>query len=198
MNIAPELRLLTAPSAQYRQAVAVAASPSSFSPWRGALGRPLFTALLTGTSTAIAATGRVSWALVVSGTVCWGFVALVQMGTAVALVSSANRRVSLPRALALFFLGHAAWSLWLLAAVAALLVVPVAARHPQAILIAALVPAAWTGIVIFAFCRQVLELNPRQAAIRTVLHQMVTYGVIVLYIGWAVQLWPRILWAIGR
>jgi len=190
MHLSPELRLLRAPSAHYRDEVIRSAGGSA---WTRALGRPLLSALLTGTCTAVAATGHAGWALILSGTLCWSFVVLVQLAAAIGLVSSTRRRTSLPRAIDLFFLGHGAWSLWLLAAAAALITIPNAPRYAYIIILTGMVPAVWTAIVIFAFCRQVLELDVRRAAIRTLVHQALIYAVVVSYFAWAVQLQPRIL-----
>ena len=84
-----------------------------------ALRRPLLVAIVLGVSTAISATGRVTPSLVLSTTLCWSFVVVLQAVIAIALIAApARRTVGLPRALDLFFAGHAPWSLWMLAAAA--------------------------------------------------------------------------------
>ena len=181
-------RVMVAPGREY-QALCVRRDPES---WLRALARPALVAVVIGAATAVPATGHVTWSLILSGAVCWSFAVLAQIGTAGMLIRSPSA-ITRARAIDLFFLGHAPWSWWLLGVAAVLVSVPAAGRHQNVIAITALVPAVWTAAVIFAFCRQVLQLDRKQAAVRTVLHQALTLLMIVLYFGWAVQLWPRVL-----
>jgi hypothetical protein len=186
------LRLIRAPLATYRESAApfdLAASGS----WVRALGRVLAPVAIIGIATSVAATGRTSWALVLSGTVCWSFVGILQLTTAAMLIASSRRNLRWPRAFELFFLAHAPWSLWLLALTAAIVALPIARQYLNVILLTFLLPGVWSAAVIFAFCREILQLDSRRAAIATALHQVVTYTLIVAYIAWAVQLWPRVL-----
>lgn len=187
-----ELRLLRAPSATYGEIAALPALPATES-WVRALARVFAPAAIIGLATGAAATGRVSWELALSGAVCWSFVALLQMATAALLIASSKRAVSWPRAVEFFFLGHAPWSLWLLTVSAAVVALPIARQYLNVILLTFLLPAVWSGIVILAFCRQILQLDRTRAIITTALHQIMTYALIVSYIAWAVQLWPRVL-----
>jgi hypothetical protein len=187
-TLSPELRVLAAPFARYREAVS-GASPDSSSLVPRAAVAAAFTAFVIGTCTAITATGRVSWRLALSGAICWSFVPILQLLTAAAVLPS---RAVVPRrrALELFFLGHAAWSLWLLAAAASLVA---GVARTDVVLVTGVVPAVWTSVVVYAFCREVLGLTARRAAARTLAHQTLTCLLIVLYVAWAVQLWPRVL-----
>jgi hypothetical protein len=56
-----------------------------------------------------------------------------------------------------------------------------------------LVPLAWTAVLVCAYFREVLGLRRRTAFIATLVHQLLTTAVIVAYIAWAVQLWPRLV-----
>jgi hypothetical protein len=187
---ASDLRLLVAPSETYRK---IGESPAdSRAALSRAVARVVAPAIIAGITTAVAATGRISWSLAATGAACWSFLAPLQIVTAAAVILPANRRVTFPRALELFFLGHAAWSLWLVLSAAVLLVAP-GGVPLDAVLLSALVPLVWTAIVIRAFFREVLQLERRRAAMWTAIHQALTVLVIVLYVGWAVQLWPRVL-----
>lgn len=187
--LSPELRVLRAPFARYRDAAA-GGSPDSPSPVPRTALAVAFTAFLVGTCTAITATGRVSWRLALSGAICWSFVPILQLLTAAAIVRPSGDAIPQRRAFELFFAGHAAWSVWLLAAAASLVA---GVARTDVVLLTALVPAGWTSVVIYAFCREVLGLHARRAAARTVAHQAMTCLLIVLYVAWAVQLWPRAL-----
>src|SRR5437763_4035347 len=112
--MSPELGLLVAPRRTYA-ALASSAPLSAVA----ALRRPLLAALVIGASVAISATGRVTPALVLSTTVMWSYIVLLQLAIALPLLAAGARRtVGLARAVDLFFAGHAPWSLFALAAAA--------------------------------------------------------------------------------
>jgi hypothetical protein len=197
LSVTPDLRLLVAPSETYR-AVAQAAAGDPSHAWSRAVARASGAAVIAGITTAAAATGRITWSLALSGALCWSFIAVVQMTAAAAVIAPSTRGKgarqgpSLPRAIELFFFGHAAWSLWLLLSAAFLVAVPGLART-DIVVATAVLPFAWTAVVVFAFFRQVLQLERVNAAIWTAIHQSLTALVFLLYVGWAVQLWPRLL-----
>jgi hypothetical protein len=141
---------------------------------------------------ALGSTRHVTPALLLSTTLCWTVVVLVQAAIALTLIAGpARRTVGLARALDLYFAGHAPWSLWLLAAAAwapAPLGRPV---YPIAILAA--VPLVLTPRILAAFFREVLEMDPREAAARTAAQQVMTWVTFVILFGTAVQLVPRVL-----
>jgi hypothetical protein len=116
---------------------------------------------------------------------------------ALALVASAPPpTLSRTAALDLFFASHAPWSLWILADAAWAAASPVS-FHTPLVFVTAVVPIGWTIVIIYAFCAHALRLAPRDALVRTALHQVVTWGLALLFFGWAVQFWPRALGAIG-
>ena len=81
MPFSPDLYVMGAPARVYAESIA---SPS-LGRW-GVVSRPLLTALVMGTASAFAATGHVTLGLVASGLVCWSFVPLLQIATAVAIM----------------------------------------------------------------------------------------------------------------
>ena len=153
--------------------------------------RALAPALSAGIVTVSLATGRVSWRLAASGVLCWGFITVVQLLIGVAVVRPWRRAGDAARAFELYVLGHAAWSLWMLAAAVSVFLVP--GLGLDAVLPTAVLPAAWTAVLVYGFCREVLGLAARPAAWRAALHHALTALVIVAYVAWAVQLWPRML-----
>jgi hypothetical protein len=147
-------------------------------------------AIVLGASEAIAATRHVTPGLLLSTTICWSFVVVIQMAIALSLIAAPSRRtVGLPRALDLFFASHVPWSLWMLAAAAW---APSAGLSITPLLVAAAVPAVLTPWMIAAFFREVLEMDPREARARTAAHQAITWGLFVVLFGTAVALVPRI------
>jgi hypothetical protein len=157
----------------------------------GVVGRVLIPAAIAGIATTVSATGRISWALALSGALCWSLLTVLQAATAAAVVLPSVSGTGRSRALALFFLGHAAWSLWLLIGAIAVFASPRFILN--VVLLSGLVPFVWTAIVVHAFFRHVVGLDRGRAMALTAIHQALTLLVIFLYFGWAVQLWPRVV-----
>ena len=186
--MSPEITLMVAPRQTY---ASLARAPGRFSS-QTALRRPVIVALVLGVSAAMGATGRVTPALLLSTTLCWSFVVVLQGAIALPLIAGpARRTVGLARAVDLFFAGHAPWSLWMLAVVAW---APSPVGRPLwPALIAAMVPLILTPRIVFAFFQEVLELDPRHAGLRAAAQQALTWLTFVALYGTAVQLWPRVL-----
>ena len=183
-----ELRLIVSPSRTY---AVLARRPSRIGPVV-ALRRPLLVALVLGSTAAILATRHATPALVLSTTVMWSVLVLAQIAIALVLIAApARATVGIGRALDLFFASHAPWSLWMLAVIAW---APTAGeRNLMPMLAAALVPMALTPRMLAAFFREVLELDPRQAIARTVVHQAITWGLLALFYGAAIAAVPRLM-----
>lgn len=188
----PELGLMVAPARTY---ALLARQPSPVGPLR-ALRRPLLATVVIGVAMALSATGHVTPALALRTTIAWSFVVVLQVAIALLLITGQSRRtVGIARGLDLFFLSHAPWSLSLLFTAAFLAPLD----PPQAVLVLlALVPIGVTARAIAAFFREVLQLAPRQAAMRTVLHQVLTWGVFVALYGTSIALTPRVAGWLGR
>ena len=195
--MAPEIHLILHPSTTYRRI----AAPRVESGAVVLLRRPLLVCLTLGVSVALAATGRVTAGLVLGAAACWSLVPAVQMAAFATMMRFTPRPRQLPFSSAadLFFMGHLGWSLWLLAvAGAAAATFPAgAAWWPQGaattLLGTALVPAIVTLRITAAYCREVFGLSERRALLATALYEGLVWGFGVLYAGWAIQLWPRIL-----
>jgi hypothetical protein len=161
-----------------------------------ALKRLVFLAVLIGTLLAICTTGRVTVRLAASTTLCWMIVPAVQAAAGAALIASSRRReIGMARALDLFFAGHVPWSLWLLglAAWAGL------AGPPRPVVKStALVPAAWTLVILCAFCQSVLQTDRRGALVRTAAHQALIWGVALAFVLFNVGGWARLAGILGR
>jgi hypothetical protein len=187
-----ELRLIAAPGPTY---AALARDANRAGPLI-ALRRPLVAALILGSSMTMAGTRRAEPVVLFSTILCWSSVIALQMLIAVIVIARpASRTVGVARALDLFFASHAPWSLWMLAAVAW---APFPGERSALVpLLAALVPLLLTARMIAAFFREVLELDPRVALVRTAVHQAITWGTFVILYGSAVAIVPRIVQWIG-
>jgi hypothetical protein len=183
-----ELRLIASPRVTYAR---LARERQRIGPLI-ALRRPALVTAVIGAATAIGATRHITPLLLLSTTACWMFVVLLQLAVALPLVARpAQRTVGVPRAIDLFFASHAPWSLWLLAAAAW---GPTQIGRPLLpLLILALLPVLMTPRMVAAFFREVLELDPREAVLRTMVQQAATWGIPLSLFAVAVSLWPRIL-----
>ena len=193
MPFSPDLQVMRSPAAAY----ALALDRPCAGAWR-VVSRAALTALVMGTASAFAATGHVTLQLLVSGVVCWAFVPFLQIATAaVILRPNGTRSLPLNRRLELWFMGHAPWSLWIVAVTLLMGMPGIRSRLEWAIIATAVLPGIWTSVIAAAFCRVVLGY-PRSAAIaRTALHQAVTWTLLLLYFGWAVALPPRVAALLG-
>jgi hypothetical protein len=196
MPFSPDLHVMAAPSRAYAEAL-------QFPPRGGrlaagqvglALGRPALVALVLGTGSSFASTGHLTFGLLLSGFVCWSFVPILQVATAAAIMRSpASSSLSLARRLDLWFMGHAPWSLWIVAATFTIGTAPTGWRVDFFLIATSLISIAWTAVIAVAFCRVVLGDSRVTAIARTALHQAITWTILFLYIGWAVALWPRLV-----
>ena len=158
-----------------------------------ALRRPALAALVVGSAISIGATGRATAPLVVSTTICWSFVVLWQLVAAAVIARSSSTALTMSQRLDLLFTGQAPWSLWLLIAAGWSRVVP---QHTDlyALLSTSAIPGVWTLLIVYGFCRTVLQLTARVALRRAVLHQALIWTFAFFYVTWAVALWSRMRW----
>ena len=188
MSFSPDLQVMRAPAAAY---AALLDSPSA-RPW-AVVSRAALTALVLGSASAFAATGHMTLQLLLSGMVCWAFVPLLQIATAAAILRpNGIRLLPLDRRLELWFMGHAPWSLWIVAVTLLMGMPGIWSRVEWPIIATAVLPGIWTSVIAAAFCRVVLGYSRGAAIARTALHQAVTWTLLLLYFGWAVALPPRI------
>jgi len=151
----------------------------------------LFVAALIAACASVSATGRVTMALLAGLSASGLFVPLFHVLLAAALVLSVPaRRVGGMRATSLLLMGHAPWSLWIIAA-ALMTTFGGYALYHEALLLA-LLPVALTARLLHAFSLEVLGSTPRGALLRTLAHQAMTWGIAAIYFDRAVGLLPRL------
>ena len=188
------LRVAVGPTQTYADLVRLADA----GPWRHTLAVPLLTALIIGACTSIAATGVASLPSIASGALCWSFVPVLQLVNGLLLCwRPPNPRVDRRTAIALLFLAHLPWSIWLIAAALVFLWVPLTPAVVLVLLWTVVVPLVWTAAILASFCRSVLGCSARQATRRALIHLASTLALMVLYAAAAVALWPRVLDAIS-
>ena len=150
------------------------------------------TALVIGTSVAVAATERVTVSLVLTSALAWAFVPLIQLLTGLWLVRGAQpeRRVE---ALERYFDTHRPWSLWILGVHAMFLLWPPARGFVLIVIPSCLLPTALTVCALLRVCRGVLGMPASQARRSVMVHQGVTWLVILSYAVWASAYLPRLV-----
>lgn len=179
------------PVREYRRRV----SEARDAPWWRALIVPALLAGLLGVVTAAAATGRVVAALVLSQTLCWSFVPVLQLMTGSMLIATGReRRVSFARGVELLFAAHGPWSLWLVAIGTLQTVTP----NQNVVFVTALAPAAWTAWLLLAFSGEVLGWPAGRARVRVLAHQAATVLLILGYMELGSRLWVRVIGAFQR
>ena len=172
MPLSTEVHLALAPDSTYRTLVA---DNEHVTVWR-MLRRPLVVLIVIATAVPIMAVQRITLALLAWSVASFGFVVLIQMAVGAAIIASARaRRVGATRALDLWFAGHVPYSLWLLTVAAAFGVTPWGSLDLLVALAA--IPAAWTAVIVAAFCRHVLGSGSAGARWRAAVHFIVIWAI---------------------
>ena len=190
-TLSEAVALMLRPSREYQWRV----GQSRTAPWPRALIVPGLLTLLFGIVTSAAATGRVVASLVVSQTICWTFVPVLQFVTGSGLIgASPNRLVTFPRAIELLFAAHGPWSLWLVAIGVAQMLTP----NQNVVILSAAVPGIWTAWILLAFSHDVLGLPAGRGRLAVFLHQAATVLLILAYVEFASRLSVRAIGQLAR
>jgi hypothetical protein len=170
--LSTDAHIAFSPDSTYR---ALVADNEPVGVWR-MLRRPLVVLVVIATAVPVMALKRVTIDLLVFSALSFAFVVLIQLLVGAAIIVSArSRRVSVPRAVDLWFAGHVPYSLWLLAASASFSVLPYVSL--DALIALAALPAAWTAVIVAAFCRQVLGTGTAEARWRAMVHFVVIWAI---------------------
>ncbi len=189
--LATDVHVALSPDSTYR---ALVTDDERVAAWR-MLRRPLVVLIVIATAVPIMAVQRVTLGLFASSIASFGFVVLIQMVVGAALIASArSRRAALPRALDLWFAGHVPYSLWLLTVAAAFSVAPWASL--DLFIALAAIPAAWTAVIVAAFCRQVLGSSTGGARWRAAAHFIVMWAIALELVAWSAGGWFQITRAV--
>jgi hypothetical protein len=155
------------------------------------LAQMVLVAAVVGVSVTVTATERVDIRLVLSGVLGWSFVPVLQLATGLVLVRGS--RESLGWSLERYFATHWPWSLTILAAHAALLLIPWFRGRGLWLAGLAVLPIFMTIRLLLALCKGPLRMEPRLARRRVAEHQLLTLLLIVLYVQVTTALWPRVV-----
>jgi hypothetical protein len=195
LPVREEIRVMFAPVATYSRLREAA-------PGVGAgvlLPRPALVALIIGAFVTLSNAGELFPTLLLGSTVAFAWVPALQMAVAAGLmllfgVARVNGR-PFASTLDLFFVGHGPWSLWLLGVTAVMMAeLPLgleSAAGMRLVALTAVVPIAWTSVILFVFSRSVLALSVVPALGFTLLYEAIIWACAYLYVGAATfRLWP--------
>lgn len=191
--LSSEVRVAFAPEETYR---ALVADAEHMNVWR-MLQRPLIVALVIGTAVPIMAVQRVTLGLLVASTISFlSLVAIQMMAGAVVIVSVPSRRLSMTRALDLWFAGHAPYSICLIIVAAVFATLPWASL--DGLILLAAVPAAWTAVIVAAYCRTVLGTTRAGGRWRAALHFLLIWAIGFELIALSAGGWFQVTRAVAR
>lgn len=153
------------------------------------VGRMALLSVILGVSFSAAATERVDAGLVVSTSLAWSFVPVVQLLTGLVLTRGSAKRFT---ALDAYFATHRPWSLWILGIHALFLLAGPARSAALWLALTAVVPAVWTARLLVTMCRDRLGLSARESRRRVAIHEVLSCGLILLYVWFAAALGARL------
>jgi hypothetical protein len=188
-----DVQVALAPDSTYR---ALVADDERVAAWR-MLRRPLVVLIVIATVVPIMAVQRITLALLAASMVSFSFVAAIQLAVGAAVVASAgSRQVSFPRAIDLWFAGHVPYSLTLLIAAGVFASLPYGSL--EGLIVPAVIPAAWTAVIVAAFCRQVLGTSRAGARWRAAAHFLVIWVIAFELVALSAGGWFQIASSVKR
>jgi hypothetical protein len=190
-----EALVMLRPIAAYRE---MAQEPGETG-WCVALRRPLFLAILLGSALALSSSGHLSLPLILSCSLAWSFVPALQLVSVLAILHFFDHpRIARSRAVDLYFMGHAPWSLWLLGIAGLSTLVSPTELHDWTIesqlpiLFSLLIPCLWSQLIAFGFLRGPLQMSVRRAIGALLLNAGILWGAVALFFLATDQLWQRL------
>jgi hypothetical protein len=151
--------------------------------------RPLFVAFVFGSFVSLTVSGHLTLSLIIDGVMFWGFIPLLQALLVMAiLLAFARGRMRISKAIDLFFMGHCAWLLWLLAIAGICLFFPLKqiylwpTKWGWVLPISLLGAWIWSNVTSFGFLRGALDLSVFRAAVVLLLYTVTLWGIIISYL----------------
>lgn len=185
MHWSNELRVMLRPTATYR----VLAKEADKNGVELLFRRPLFIALAFGAFTSFTVSGRLTFHLLIDGTLSWSLIPVLQLLVMTAVVFAFSRgRVPIARAIDLFFMGHGPLLFWLLGVAGACLFFPSRQIHLWPTVWGWILPISfvvvliWSNVTTFGFLKGALNLSPLGATKALLLYTMIFWGLILSYL----------------
>jgi hypothetical protein len=136
--------------------------------------------------------GHLAPGLIASGVIAWSFVPLAEIAGLLVVLRAGNRTVPFPRAVDLFFAGHAPWLLWMVAF--SMFWASVSSVQPRAVIwiweFSMVLIAIWSGYIDFYFFREVA--GARKPGLLLFVQRAVSWALFFVIVGGG-ALWPGLL-----
>jgi hypothetical protein len=175
----PDAHVLVRPARAFE---ALAAQPEAPGLWV-MVRRPLFLALAFGCLASMVTSGGVTARLALSVPIYWSFLPVTEILALLAVTATRREAVSRSTAVDLYFTGHAAWMLYLLAVGLMLSSAPASMVWQlltSVVLLGLGLVIAWSAYVDYWFFRTVFAASPRRAIRDTALVRLITWPIVCI------------------
>lgn len=180
-----EVRIMLHPMAAYRE---LARSSDNSQPWL-LVRRPLFVVLVIGSFAAFTVAGQLTLPLLLDSMIFWSFGPLLQalLISGIVFVFARNR-ISIARAIDLFFMGHGPWLLWLLAVAGTCVFFPLKQFYLWPVEWGWILPVSllgawvWSNVTSFGFLKGALNFSTIRASAALLVYTIMLWGVILSYL----------------
>ena len=177
----PEVRVMLRPISAYRQL----ADENSSGVWV-LLKRPLFVTLIFASFISLTTSGRLTLPLVLGSALFWSAGTLLLVLTTSVVLIFTRKKISLPKAIDLFFTGHGPWLVWLLALSGICLFAPSeeVTLWPLPLgwlMLSSLGAFIWSSVTYLGFFRGALKLSNLRAVAAVVFYDILLWGTVLSY-----------------
>jgi hypothetical protein len=171
-----------------------------YSLWSG----PLWLAFLLGCAVSAAVSGRFSARLIADGAISFAFIPAFEVASLLVVChTGSRRRVPFSEAIDRFFEAHKSWWVWIAILAVTLALVPPRASRPwvKPLILAAIVPAIWSGFAHARFFRETMQRRPLDAWRDVALQRFLGWGASGAYFyglaAWR-EVLPQLFRGLGR
>jgi len=186
-----EVRLAVAPAATYRRLVTANAGDTA----SRVLARIAMPLLVTAVTLPMIAIQRVTVGLAATTAIAWAFAFAIQALVGMCVIASSRRRtMGMARALDLWFAAGFPYQVWLL--VASFWALTVNGVSLDMLVASGIVPAAWTAVIVSAFCRTVLGTSVGGAHWRAAAHQAAVWAISLALVATSAGGWFQVVRAV--
>jgi hypothetical protein len=177
-----DARLMVRPGSTFRSIATHAASASDDRRVWTACRRPMFLTLVLASIVSLLASGTLTLRLAASASVYWASIPIVEALALAIVIGRRSNRLSMSRVLDLFFAGHGAWTLLLLAIATSLVFLPPDAGWTLLLRLwvwVMLAVIAWSAYVDACFFRSIFGSSRRTALRDLVVLRLLTWTAVV-------------------
>ena len=177
MTWSPDAFVLVRPARAFE---AIAAHANERGPWV-MIRRPLFVAFVFGCIASIVTNGAATARLVLSVPLYWSFVPITEIVALLIVTATRSDAVARSTAVDLYFTGHSAWTLFILALGLALSSAPGSLLWQlltTVVLVVLVLVLGWSAYTDYWFFRNVFAASPRRAIRDTAFVRLITWPIV--------------------